>query len=788
MTENQNTPSNSGEGNPSSPEQITDQNQQAIEALAMSHDELVQKLAEGERKIAEMTQQMAEIQRQLESRGDGSTSAQTETTDSSSQTSNEQPVPSSPEKEKEESKPDIQRDLERIAQATGRSVDDPDVKKLLVREKAAQFAKFSQAYEDQSGTVRQEGFMQDVATAKREFEEALYLYDPKFAEMDAQYDRTKAVLDRTTDPDERARLRQELYRLKDHGSVGDGNEDRPGGSPRRDAADALLARVGDVARSLEGTEILATYELNKGEYPEDPISSRRRTDTKDWRGKPEFENGIYVGSSPERTGEWVIEPKAPIGALEKEVKDAPPVGESQGVGEVSPAEVAETQGTSPEARQRVEVPTVDPGEYPELYARMKNLVGGDPEKLKEEADRVAAEITANVEARVNNFLVENPDATPEQTRQFAMSCYVDAQNGLQEDIIAAIDGKGYTNAAGEVIGRSALRRFGAWMDRNGSKLKKRMLIVGAVGVVALTAGVAAGAIVPAFAIGAGTAIGATKGAMVGLGMSRHGSEKSYSKDVGATNETYEEMFKNMDPADADRFARMSDHLMQQFNQAADKDHVQNVKKSRNAAVVGAVLGGIFGSISFQSTHEMPAKTIEVKNDVNLPKNLDKIGNGELSGQVIDRVLNQMGVEHKPFTMPDGSTNSALIKSTLGSMYDKLWGGSAGSGGTHSYAGADPLSNGGIKAVVMAVAKLQAGTHMETVTQAVSNTFTNIPATIGGWLSGLLLTGAATRQAAESVKKEEPNFQYSPESSESSPTAEPAPEANPPQQGAQPVTT
>ena len=289
MTENQNTPSNSGEGNPSSPEQITDQSRQAIEALAMSHDELVDKLAEGERKIAEMTQQMAEIQRQLESRGDGSTTSQTETTDSSApQTTPEQPAPSSPEKEKEESKPDIQRDLERIAQATGRSVDDPDVKKLLVREKAAQFAKLSKAYEDQSGTVRQEGFMQDVATAKREFEEALYLYDPKFAEMDAQYDRTKAVLDRTTDPDERARLRQELFRLKDHGSVGDGNEDRPGGSPRRDAADALLARVGDIARSLEGTEILATYELNKGEYPEDPISSRRRTDTKDWRGKPEF--------------------------------------------------------------------------------------------------------------------------------------------------------------------------------------------------------------------------------------------------------------------------------------------------------------------------------------------------------------------------------------------------------------------------------------------------------------------------------------------------------------------
>jgi len=180
---------------------------------------------------------------------------------------------------REQHKPDSVRDLERLAEITGRPVDDPELIKLNLRLKAERFDELTKAYEAQEGTVRQEGFLQDVATAKRELEEAMYLYDPKFAEMDQQLSRTKAAYDRTTDPEEKRKLREELFRLKDTGSVSPGKEDRPGGSPRRDEADRLTARLGDISASLEGSEILATYNAHKSEYQEKPLSCRRRTDT-----------------------------------------------------------------------------------------------------------------------------------------------------------------------------------------------------------------------------------------------------------------------------------------------------------------------------------------------------------------------------------------------------------------------------------------------------------------------------------------------------------------------------
>lgn len=274
----------------------------------------------------------------------GAQSAIEASTPSPKETTSDESSVISAEKETKEQKSDSQRDLERLSQITGRPVDDPDLLKLNLRIKAERFAQLTAAYDAQAGTVRQEGFMQDLATAKRELEEAMYLYDPKFAEMDEQEARTKALYERTTDPEEKAKLRQELFRLRDHGSVGDGNEERPGGTPRRDAADQLAGRIADIARSLDGSEILATYQLNSLQYPEEPINSRRRTDTKDWRGKPEFENGVYVGSSPERTGEWVLEPKAPI-APKGEVK----TGESPEAVSEEPSQPSSEEAQSTDA-------------------------------------------------------------------------------------------------------------------------------------------------------------------------------------------------------------------------------------------------------------------------------------------------------------------------------------------------------------------------------------------------------------------------------------------------------
>jgi hypothetical protein len=81
-----------------------------------------------------------------------------------------------------------------------------------------------------------------------------------------------------------------------------------------------------------------------------------------------------------------------------------------------------------------------------------------------------------LELKLDNFLAENPNATAEQVDQLLMQCAVEAKNKLAEDILAAIDGRGYTDAEGNEKGKSRWRRFGAWMDKHGSKLKKGMLI------------------------------------------------------------------------------------------------------------------------------------------------------------------------------------------------------------------------------------------------------------------------------------------------------------------------
>ena len=745
---------------PPNPEQQADIGHQALDALAEGHDNHAQQIEALQAVIAQMQGQLDSLRGQVE---------QSSAVDSPEQTS----APSSPEAEtKEKQKPDSVRDLERLAEITGRPVDDPELIKLNLRLKAERFDELTKAYDAQEGTVRQEGFLQDVATAKRELEEAMYLYDPKFAEMDQQLHRTKAAYDRTTDPEEKRKLREELFRLKNLGSVSSGNEDRPGGSPRRDEADRLASRLDDITTSLDGSEILATYDANKSEHPEDPPSSRRRTDTKDWKGHDEFKNGIYVGSSPERTGDWILEPKAPL-ELSNEAEltsvEAPVESETENLAVESDDSGAEVDSEAP---TRMEVPPVNTGNYPELYARRKNLVGGDQEALKAEADRVSAELTANVEARVNNFMVDNPNATPEQIRQFSLTCYVEAQSALQQDVIAAVDGRGYTDASGVERGNSGLRRFGAWLDKHGSKIKKGMLIVGVVGAVAITGGVAAGVIVPAFAIGAGTAIGAAKGASIALGMSRHGSKESSSRSIDVSNESYQTMFEQMSPADATRFARMSDYIMNQYNTAADTDHAQNVRKSRRAAVTGAVIGAIAGSITFSSPEvsSTPNNTTVPNTTPDIPHYTIK--EGEYTGQVIMNTLNKMGIDGSRFANADGSTNMEALFDVISK--DQWRSFEALPNGTHSMAGADNLSNEGIRYVIQSVVNNHDwGTHVTNDVSSTTELVPNLPVTIATWVTGAILAAGFGRQAAEERRRRRSPQPAAPAPQPSTPPAQPS---------------
>ena len=725
---------NSGESLHDTPEQQLDTDDAVLQELAVGHDQQQQQ-------IAAMQARIDELEARLAAQVSG-------TVGSDSESENGREV---------EQLSDTARDLERLAAITGRPADDKELLKLHLRLKLDQFNTLTEAYDAQEGTVRQEGFMQDMATAKRELEEAMFLCDPAIRKVFEKQERVRLQLERTTDPSEKRRLMQELRRLKDHGRIV-GNE-----QPRRDIADRFTDRLGDIASSLDGSEILATYELHKGEYPEDPISSRRRTDTVDWRGRPEYdENGVYIGSSPEKNeGRWVLEPKPP---LESQDSTEPPIDQPP-----EPPKPPEPPIDTPPS-EKVEVPPFNLGDYPELYARMKNLVGGDKEKLEAEAERVSQEIAANMAARRQNFLVENPNATPEQLSQFMLQCLVEAENKLQDDILAAIDGRGYTDAEGHEKGKSALRRFGAWMDRHGKALKRGMLIAGAVGVVGLTAGVAAGAIVPAFAIGAGTAWGAARGALAGLGMSRHGSKESASKTVDVTE------FLRMSPEDQAKYASITDYLMDQFNKSADADHRTNVRRSAIAASIGALVGGIAGSISFNSPHTV-SETHPVPNDPpEIPHHTIK--DGELTGQVIQKTLNQMGLNGDRFVNPDGSTNLDLIVNKYFGGDWNLWHSvNALPNGTHSMAGADSMSNEGIKRVLETIVNNHDwGTHLEGSTS--TQLLPNLPANIAAQISGLFLAGGLSRQAAESTRPSQ-RTQASASDSQTRPGPTPNPVIPPP---------
>ena len=87
-----------------------------------------------------------------------------------------------------------QRELERIAKAIGTTTDDEEVLKinLVLRYKAfKQLKDFYETKDDTEAgtkhtTMLQQGTKEDIATAKRELEEAMYLYDPSFEAADEE--------------------------------------------------------------------------------------------------------------------------------------------------------------------------------------------------------------------------------------------------------------------------------------------------------------------------------------------------------------------------------------------------------------------------------------------------------------------------------------------------------------------------------------------------------------------------------------------------------------------------
>jgi len=469
--------------------------------------------------------------------------------------------------------------------------------------------------------------------------------------------------------------------------------------------------------------------------------------------------------------------------------------------------------TPEQLRDLISIPDLNFYAYAEAYAKLKNLFGTDraEEMLNVESAHARDNIANNVYARVNNELAANPNMSLDEIRGLATAYYLEAVNQLQGEVISAIDGQNVYDSHGNLLRKGKLmRRFGAFMDKHGKTIKTCLLVGGLVGAAAVTAGLATGVIVPAFAVGTGTAIGAgmgaAKGAGIGAIMSRHGSEKSSIRGLESVMDESEMQRLLAQITNADEinsFTSIANFIMQSgdgaggANQRARQDHRFNVSKTRKSMAIGGALGalagGLFGSMQLGTEQTVTSTTgsqtilhpevagsptTEVIPNQPPPIISHQIQPGELTGQVLNNMLHDLGIDDYNFVNPDGSTNMQLL-----SQFKPDWDGSI----VHSYAGADSMSDPQIAEVMnRVIASHDWGSQtIETpgtstpawtetipgVTISVIEFTKHIPATIVSRISGLFLVAGLSRLAAERARG-----RYDPSRNQ---RANPAPDQPPP---------
>ena len=238
--------------------------------------------------------------------------------------------PSTPEEgdkkaEKVEKEPSFnERELDRIAKLTGRVPDDPEVLKLNLVLRYQKFEQYRELYDGQKEKhiMIQQQTYEDIATAKRELEEAMYLYDETFKKQD---DKIAGLTEEQRRHDIKDKLREDEHFGEGEATTGnswvkarlernkvyDGKRGEVEES-RQSAADRLYDSLGKMSEDIKEDEIFKTYELRKEEAPEAAISGRRD-------GYNAGKNGLFIVDkdghmAPERPVDWALYPHAPKSA------------------------------------------------------------------------------------------------------------------------------------------------------------------------------------------------------------------------------------------------------------------------------------------------------------------------------------------------------------------------------------------------------------------------------------------------------------------------------------------
>ena len=238
--------------------------------------------------------------------------------------------------EKERAKEFTRRELQRLASAVNRTPDDEGVIKLNLVLRYEEYKMMSDSVQmmKQKGIMVQQGTLEDLATSKRELEEAMYLYDPTFAKDDAK---TESINEDQHKADTKDYLRGDKHNSEGEPGTGKattGNSwvkarmarresyDKKRGlvSEHRDQASQRLAdNLGDISRQFKneiiGSENLwDTYSRNRGSEPQ----LRERRLGYDGAGK----SGLFgAGASKGKNIiDWTLYPRAPKDIDESELK------------------------------------------------------------------------------------------------------------------------------------------------------------------------------------------------------------------------------------------------------------------------------------------------------------------------------------------------------------------------------------------------------------------------------------------------------------------------------------
>ena len=554
------------------------------------------------------------------------------------------------------------RELERLAKITGRVPDDEGVITLNL---ALRYRKYQQALElvgktDRSNTENpntqtmiQRETMEDIATLKRELEEAMYLYDKRFAEMDEQNRRKEA---------------KDSYRRHERAESGATHEEpgywakaqearnsrREQYEQRRDAAaEDLASKLDGIVGDVEGSEIFKTYEWNKEEYPEEPVRDRRDgldgagkqglfVDGKyDWKlyphapekGNPDDGNG--ENPNPEEDPDNKVDIGVKIEGIEQEFEEdrkerlkeledrlenlRPDIAELYArnrrliVGGENRAQFNKVRGEygklmdeylrlkagqnyekgKHEIADRLETRIEELTS--EIEQKLTEFCGGDPEhstKTQEEVDAEKARLVEEAEKKLRDEYGEMTEAVKKMINAEFVQSFVDEELKLEEATTDALDNG------------SLCRKFVNKVLNN--KKLKIVLGVAAVAGLAVTGGMlAAGLAAGTMAVGlsftaGGVAAGAAKGAFGGVLMSRQNSKNSAVRGF-TSEEEIREGLESIDVTDKNSdTANVADYLMSQYKEANDTDRSSNRKKTLISAGIGAAIGGLTSGIQISN--------------------------------------------------------------------------------------------------------------------------------------------------------------------------------------------